>query len=103
MSNLPSPVPTKTSTVPVDYSRGFHDPQRRTPSGPELRQPNPEASISRFQLRLGSLALKHNDLMSQSEDLHLKIGPTLKIRAKGSQQREQHREHGRRSLCVQGQ
>jgi hypothetical protein len=45
--------------------------------------------------------LKDSDLMSQGEDLHLKIGPTLEIRAKGSQEREQYGEHGRGSLRQQ--
>jgi hypothetical protein len=34
--------------------------------------------IGGFQFRLGSLALKHHDLVSQGEDLRLKIGPALK-------------------------
>jgi hypothetical protein len=42
-----------------------------------LRETKPEASIGGFQFRLGSLALKDNDLVSQGEHLRLKIGPTL--------------------------
>ena len=31
--------------------------------------------------------MKHNDLVSQGEDLYLEIGPTLEIHTKGSQER----------------
>src|SRR6516165_10169355 len=77
MLDLPGPVPTETATVPVDYRSGFHDPERRTPSGPELREADPETSISGFQSGFGPLTLKHNNLVSQGEDLRLKIGPAL--------------------------
>ena len=69
----------------------------------ELRQTDPETSICGFQFRFGSLSLKHNDLVSQGEDLELEIGPTLEIQTKGSQERKQHREHGGRSLRRQVQ
>lgn len=46
-------------------------------------------------VRLGNLALKHYKLVSQGEDLHLKIGPTLEIHANGPQKRPQHYDHGR--------
>src|SRR5215471_17028009 len=77
---------------------GFTIQECLTPSGPELRQTDPETSIYGFQFRFGSLSLKHNDLVSQGEDLDLEIGPSLEIQTKGSQERKQHREHGARSL-----
>src|SRR5215831_4128305 len=37
MPNFVGPVPTKTSTVPIDDGGRFYDPECRTPSRPELR------------------------------------------------------------------
>src|SRR5215470_4933461 len=94
MANLPGPVPTETAAVPIDHGIRFHDPECLTLSGRELRQTDRETSIYGFQFPFGRLSLKHNDLVSQCEDLDLEIGPTLEIQRKGSQERKQHREHG---------
>ena len=43
---------------------------------------NPKTSIRWFQFRLGSLALKHNDLVPKSKDFGLQIRPISEIHAK---------------------
>ena len=64
MSNLPGPVPTEATAVPTDNGGRFHDPERRTPSGPDARESNPETSISGLKSRSGRLSLQHDDLVS---------------------------------------
>jgi len=79
MANLPGPVPTETATVPIDNGGRFYDPERRLPSGPQLRQTNPKPSIDGLQLGLGILTLQHDDLMPKRQDLQLIVGLCSKV------------------------
>src|SRR5262249_32048244 len=94
MSHLPGPVPTEAATVPIDNGGRFHDPERRLPSGPQLRQTNPKSSIDRLQFGPRILTLQHDDLMPKRQDLQLIVGLRAEVCAEGQNERNQHVKHG---------
>jgi hypothetical protein len=67
VQNSRNPLRCQSITV-----SGFHHDQGRAPAGPESRQPAPEKSISRGQLRSLHRALQNVELMPKSEHLDLK-------------------------------
>src|SRR5262249_37814364 len=60
MPNLPSPIPTKSLTMPADDGFRHDDDLGRTPSRPQPRQPNPQTSVAWFEdWPLGMRSLEH--------------------------------------------
>src|SRR5215471_10056071 len=47
--HLPSPIPTKSLTMPADDGFRHDDDKGRTPSRPQPRQPNPKTSVAWFE------------------------------------------------------
>ena len=63
------------TAVPRDDRRGLDDDERRSPSGPQAGQPDPQPSVRGRERQLprhGSL--QHQQLVSQREDIELKGG-----------------------------
>src|SRR5262249_43481776 len=70
---FPGPIPPESLTMPVDDGFRLDDEQAGTPSRPDSRQPDPEATVNPREHRSPRLltSLEHRQLMSQRDDLCL--------------------------------
>ena len=67
---------------------------------PELREPNPQKSVSKAQARsaVAVRSLQHEELMPESQDLYMERGSTPETLPNRVEQREDDREHCIRKL-----
>ena len=68
-SRPPTPVQTKTGTVPADDGFRLHDNEEVGPPRTEAAQRSPEEPIEGVQEWTGTLALQYGDLLAQGEHL----------------------------------
>ena len=73
--------------MPCDNSLRLDDDEGGTPVDPDLRQPNPEESISGGQFRPLHRAMYNAELVTESEDLKLEYGAAAERRQTGSEER----------------
>jgi hypothetical protein len=70
MSALPGPEQTKTATMPCENGRRLHDVKRRAPATPSVRQPRPERTIKRRQVKAWTAgAIGDDQLVPLRDDL----------------------------------
>src|SRR5215467_11107249 len=88
VTNLPSPVPLKSLTMPTDHGFRFDDDQGRAPTRPQARKPNPKTSISSAEDETVCLlsSLQHDQLMTERDDLGPHHRLTMNAGEKGSEQ-----------------
>src|SRR5262249_44396718 len=88
MTNLPSPIPSESLTVPADDGFRLEDQQSGTPTRPHARQPNPQASIAAIESRSSwfLVSLQHGQLMAQRDDFCLHCNLAAKPGEKGIEQ-----------------
>src|SRR5438128_2870263 len=65
------PVITKAFALPSDHGRGLNEDQSLPPGGPVTRQPRPEDTVGRTNMRPSHGSLIDRQLMSQGDDLDL--------------------------------
>ena len=56
MATLPTPIESEPSPMPSDDGFGFDDHQGRSPTTPELREPDPQEAVSDAQTQLAGMA-----------------------------------------------
>jgi hypothetical protein len=80
MTNLPSPGPTESLTVPGDCRFWFNNDESRTPARPQLGEPHPQAPIRATENKPLCVlsSLKHDELMAKGDDLGLNCGLSAK-------------------------
>ena len=72
MSALPGPEQTKTTTMPGEDGRRLYDMERRAPATPSVRQPCPERTIKRRQVKSWTAeATRDDQLVPQRDDLQV--------------------------------
>jgi hypothetical protein len=88
MTNLPSPIPSESLTVPADDGFRLDDQHSGTPTRPHARQPNPQASIAAIEGRSSwfLVSLQHGQLMAQCDDLGLHSSLAPETHQKGIEQ-----------------
>jgi hypothetical protein len=95
-STLPGPPEPETVAVPGDDGLGFHDHERRSPSGPDARQQDPEPAVRlREPDSRRSGALQHVQLVPQGQDFKVERRARTRQGSEGQQERVQHGDHGR--------
>ena len=71
-SALPGPEQAEAATVPGDDRLGLHEDERRPPSSPDAREPDPEQAVGRGQAHARSArAFQHQKLVPQRENLEV--------------------------------
>jgi hypothetical protein len=50
MTTLPSPVVPKTFAMPCNYCLRFDNDECGSPTGPQLRKPNPQQTVKKFEV-----------------------------------------------------
>src|SRR5215813_6975845 len=101
---FPGPIPPESLTMPVDDGFRLDDEQAGTPSRPDSRQPDPEATVNPREHRSPRLltSLEHRQLMSQRDDLCLHCSLAAKPDKKGIQHHYYKVEHSRTRLTGHG-
>jgi hypothetical protein len=93
---LPGPPEPETLLVPGDDGLRLDEDQRRSPSGPDTRQHDPEPPVClREPDSVRSGALQYVKLVPQGQDFKMKRRARKRQRSEGQQERAQRRDHGR--------
>jgi len=91
---LPSPIELEALAVPGEDGRGLNDDETGAPARPDLREPNPEDSVSPRQAWSANGSLEDEELMTKREILKRDGGGTGQEGAQEGPEadRENHRD-----------
>jgi hypothetical protein len=93
---LPRPPQSEAARVPRDDGLRLDDDERRSPSGPEAREQDPEPAVGLHEPDSPwSGTLQHLQLVPQGENFELERGTRTRQRSEGQEERTPHRDHGR--------
>ena len=97
--NLPSPEKAEAGTMPGKDRLGLNDGQRRAPAAPHPGQPDPEDAVPGSQREVFSRgALKHADLVAQSQVIQLEASARTEDRGHCGKEYRERIEHRRRIM-----
>jgi hypothetical protein len=96
MAALPSPVQSKSLSVPSDHSLRFDDRESGSPAAPKTREPDPKKSIGAppTQPMVTIATLKNQELMPQGQNLNLQCYAGSKSLTNRRKEQEHGRQHG---------
>ncbi len=89
---FPGPIQPESFAVPGYHRFGLYDQQRRAPSPPEARQPNPQQSVRGVKTKPAALRpFQDCNLVADSKNLDLQRCPSPEPRSEASKQGKKER------------
>ena len=94
VSASPGPEKAKPAAMPRDHRLRLDDVNRRAPAAPGVREPRPQDSIGRREVKTGtSRSMEDGQLVAERDDFQVQRGARLDEKSKRMEQRHGDRRH----------